>query len=222
MKSPHRGNGKGKLIEHIKDLLPDPQNARKHNPTNIGMIGDALQEVGAARSIVIDEKGMVLAGNGVLEAAEAVGITKLQVVDADGETIIAVRRSDLTAKQKKRLALFDNRTAELADWDGQVISDLLAEDEAILKGMFDADLLKKLIGGNGGPEDPGPQLDKAEELRIKWGVESGQLWKLGEHRLICGDCTDKAVVERVMGGEKAGMVMTSPPYWVGKEYEREK
>ena len=53
---------------------------------------------------------------------------------------------------------------------------------------------------------------KAEELREKWGVESGQLWKLGEHRLICGDCTDKAVVERVMQGEVAGLIFADPPY----------
>ena len=65
-------------------------------------------------------------------------------------------------------------------------------------------------------EDVEPQIDRAEELREKWGVESGQLWQLGEHRLICGDCTDKAVVERVMGGEKAAMCFTSPPYNAGK------
>jgi DNA modification methylase len=64
------------------------------------------------------------------------------------------------------------------------------------------------------PEDVEPQIDKAEELRVKWGVESGQLWQLGEHRLVCGDCTDRAVVERVMGGEKADLVFTDPPYGV--------
>jgi len=68
------------------------------------------------------------------------------------------------------------------------------------------------------PDDVEPQIDKAEELRVKWGVETGQLWQLGEHRLICGDCTDKAVVERVMGGEPAGMVFTDPPYNIGYDY----
>jgi DNA modification methylase len=62
------------------------------------------------------------------------------------------------------------------------------------------------------PEDAEPQIDRAEELREIWGVETGQLWQLGEHRLICGDCTDKAVVERVMQGERADMVFTDPPY----------
>jgi len=62
------------------------------------------------------------------------------------------------------------------------------------------------------PEDPGPEWDRAEELREIWGVALGQVWELGEHRLACGDCTDRAVVERVMRGEKAGLFATDPPY----------
>lgn len=134
-RNPKNGNGQGK-IEHIKDLLPDPHNARRHNPANIGMIGDALQEVGAARSIVIDEDGVILAGNGVIEAAAERGIHKVQVIDTDGETIIAVRRSGLTARQKKRLALFDNRTGEMSDFNQAEIDLLLADDAEILKGLL--------------------------------------------------------------------------------------
>jgi len=69
------------------------------------------------------------------------------------------------------------------------------------------------------PDDAEPQIDKAEELRVKWGVESGQLWQLGEHRLICGDCTDKNNTDRLMGENLANLCFTSPPYWVGKNYE---
>ncbi len=108
----------------IADLKPDPRNARRHSPRNIGMIEKALGEVGAARSIVIDEDGMVLAGNGVLEAATNAGIERVQVVDADGETIIAVRRRGLTPEQKTKLALYDNRTAELAGWEPVVLGDI--------------------------------------------------------------------------------------------------
>jgi len=116
-----------KAIESIADLTPDERNARKHNPRNIGMIMDSLQQVGAARSIVVDEDGKILAGHGVIEAAAEAGIERVQVVDADGETIIAVRRSGLTAEQKVKLALYDNRTAELAEWDAEVLSELGAE-----------------------------------------------------------------------------------------------
>ena len=75
---------------HLKDLAPDPRNARKHNPKNIGMISDSLRAVGAGRSIVIDEHNEILAGNGLCEAAAEAGITKVQVVDADGDTIMSV------------------------------------------------------------------------------------------------------------------------------------
>lgn len=102
---------------HIADLTTDPANRRKHNPRNLGMVVDALHRVGAARSIVIDEDGVVLAGNGTIEAAAEAGITRLQVVDADGETLVAVRRTGLTREQKRALALYDNRAAELAGWD---------------------------------------------------------------------------------------------------------
>lgn len=132
--------------EHIKDLKPDPENLRLHNPRNVGMIRDALGEVGAARSIVIDETNTVLAGNATLEAAGEAGITKLQVVDADGETIVAVRRTGLTARQKKRLAAFDNRTAELATWDTTNVADLLAADAKAFEGMFAEDEIAQLLG----------------------------------------------------------------------------
>src|SRR5687767_5061434 len=103
--------------DHVSDLVPDPNNRRKHNPRNIGMVVDALHQVGAARSIVIDEDNVILAGNGVTEAAAEAGITKVRVVEAAGDELIAVRRSGLTPEQKRALAIFDNRTAELAEWD---------------------------------------------------------------------------------------------------------
>src|SRR4026209_1099102 len=90
---------------HIKDLTPDPVTRRLHNPRNIGMVVDALHQVGAARSIVIDEDNVILAGNGVTEAAAEAGITKLRVIDAAGDELIAVRRSGLTDEQKRALAI---------------------------------------------------------------------------------------------------------------------
>lgn len=101
----------------LRDLTPDPQNRRAHNPRNVGMLVDALHKVGAARSIVIDEHGTVLAGNGVVEAAAEAGIERVQVVDVDGETLVAVRRSGLSDEQKRALAMYDNRTSELATWN---------------------------------------------------------------------------------------------------------
>jgi ParB-like chromosome segregation protein Spo0J len=102
---------------HIAALIPDPQNRRCHTARSIGLIVDALHQVGAARSIVIDEDNVVLAGNGTIEAAAEAGITNLLVVDADGSTLVAVRRTGLTDAQKRDLALYDNRATELSGWD---------------------------------------------------------------------------------------------------------
>src|SRR6266851_3590211 len=98
---------------HIKELRPDPENRRSHNPKNIGALVDALHRVGAARSIVIDEYDTVLAGNGVLEAAAEAGITKVRVVDADGQEVIAVRRRGPDGRPEARpchLGQSDGRT----------------------------------------------------------------------------------------------------------------
>jgi ParB-like chromosome segregation protein Spo0J len=131
--------------DHIKDLIEDPVNRRTHNERNVGMIVDALQAVGAARSIVIDEQNVVLAGNGVIDAAAQAGITKVQVVEADGDTIVAVQRRGLTGEQKRKLAMFDNRTNELSDWN----PDQLREDKDAgldLSPFFTEDELNKILG----------------------------------------------------------------------------
>jgi len=172
-----------------------------------------LQEVGAARSIVIDEDGNILAGNATIEAAAEAGIENLQIVDVDGETIVAVRRTGLTEEAKKRLAYFDNRTAELADWDADVI---LADLEAGVDfdGLFTELELEDFGWEPDVAEDAGAQMDKADELQEKWQVERGQVWQVGKHRVMCGDSTDADDVEKLMGGEKALLVVTDPPYGV--------
>jgi hypothetical protein len=128
---------------HIKDLSHDPKNARKHTPRNVGTIVSALHEVGAARSIVIDEDGVVLAGNATLDAAAEAGITRLRVIETDGQELVAVKRIGLTAEQKTRLALYDNRAAELAEWDDEVLKALAMEGQ--LSGMWNEDELAALL-----------------------------------------------------------------------------
>jgi hypothetical protein len=110
------------------------------------MLVDALGQVGAARSIVIDEDNVIRAGNGLVEAAAEAGITKLQIVEADGQTVIAVRRRNLTPEQKRALAMFDNRTGELAEWDGTQLADDRAHGLE-LSPFFDENELRKHLRG---------------------------------------------------------------------------
>lgn len=106
----------------ISSLKADPENRRAHPTRNKAMLLTSLQEVRAARSIVIDENDVVIAGNGIVDKAADAGITRVQIVDTDGETLVAVRRRNLTAEQKRRLAMFDNRTAELAEWNPEQLA----------------------------------------------------------------------------------------------------
>ncbi len=206
-------------ITHLGDLRPDPANRRRHTPRNIGAIVDSLHEVGAARSIVIDEDGVILAGNGVADAAAEAGIERVQVVDADGETIIAVRRTGLTDAQKRRLALFDNRAAELAEWD---TDRLLADLNAGLNfdGLWDKSELDALLAGVMQTSGLVPGVDPdTVPPSAPARCQRGEVWELGNHRLMCGDSTCAEDVARLMGGERAALVCSDPPYNIGCEYD---
>ena len=129
-----------KPVTHIKHLNPDKRNYRRHTPKNVGLITDALHAVGAARSIVIDEHNNILAGNATIEAAAEAGITKVRVVKATGHEIIAVQRSGLTAKQKKELAVYDNKAAEEADgWEAGLLAEDFDVDELLKMGFESGD-----------------------------------------------------------------------------------
>ena len=131
-------------MKHIGDLTPDPRNARKHGERNIGQIERSLEAYGAARSIVVDETGRILAGNGLVEAAANVGIEAVRTVESNGNEIIAVVRRGLTEEQKLGLAIADNRTAELADWNTDVLKEL--GEEIDLTKFWSADELAALLG----------------------------------------------------------------------------
>jgi ParB-like chromosome segregation protein Spo0J len=150
------------MTDSLDTLQPDPRNARNHSRENLDLITGSLREVGAARSIVIDEDNVILAGNATVKAAKAAGLTNIRVVEADGETVIAVRRSGLTPEQKRRLALFDNRTSELASWDSDALRALAQDTD--LSGIFGEDDLTALLAD--APDVSFPEYDEsaAEEV----------------------------------------------------------
>lgn len=202
-------------MDNIRDLTPDPRNRRKHNPRNVGMLVESLQAVGAARSIVIDEDGTVLAGNATLDAATQAGITNLQVVDVDGQTVVAVRRSGLSDAQKRALALYDNRVAELAEWNVEQLK-LDAVAGLDLQPFWTEAERIKLLGTNARPGRTDP--DAVPDSRAT-SIKTGDCFALGAHRLLCGDATNADDITGVLGGERAALCLTDPPYGIGEAYQ---
>ncbi len=203
-------------VRPLDALTPDPRNARKHGERNLAQIEGALREVGAARSIVVDEDGVVLAGNATLQAAMQAGLARVRIVEADGTELVAVCRSGLTPEQKRRLALFDNRAAELAEWDTDVLASLA--DDTDFSGLWDDHELADLLAAvDATPTDLLVDPDAVPDPPAEPVTQPGDVWTLGRHRLLCGDATSGEDVARLMGGDLAALVFTDPPYGVAYE-----
>jgi len=203
-------------VASINDLKSDHKNARRRTDRSSDLIKESLQRYGAARSIVIDEDNRILAGNGTIDGAKAAGIRRVRIIESEGDEVIAVRRSGLSEEQKVGLALADNRTSDLSEWDLEMLHRLSEEHE--LDPWFNQDDLDELLNvvevdpveGN---TDPDAVPDAPEEPITKLG----DLWILGNHRLLCGDSTNPQHVEKLMDGKRADMVFTDPPYGVSYE-----
>jgi site-specific DNA-methyltransferase (adenine-specific) len=200
-------------VTSIKDLKSDHKNARKRTDRSAALIAESLKRYGAARSIVIDEDGRILAGNGTIEGAKAAGIQNIRVIETDGTEIIAVKRTGLSEDEKIGLALADNRTSDLSDWDKDMLQQLSEEHD--IAPWFDADDLAEILGTvEELPAEGLTDADDVPEAPEEPITKPGDLWMLGDHRLLCGDSTSMTEVERLMDGKKADMVFTDPPYGV--------
>lgn len=182
-------------LVNIDDLDLDSRNARKHDAKNLKAIADSLEQFGQRKPIVVWGR-TVVAGNGTLVAARTLGWTEIQIVRVP---------DDWSSDQVKAYALADNRSAELAVWDEQVLASQLLE---LQQAEFDIELL--------GFELPVDEVQDVVEDEIPEQVEPksklGDIWKLGRHRLMCGDATDTATVQKLMAGNEAALVFTDPPY----------
>jgi len=202
----------------LSELKPDKKNARKHNPRNISMLTDAIQEIGVSRSGVIDEDGNILAGNGTFEALSEAGIRKVRVVDVDGEEWVVVRRTGLTNAEKTKLSLYDNRTAELAEWDPGILKEIYKEDHEIFKGLFYDDELDSYLDDGNKDVTELEGEDDVLEIPEEPITQIGDIYQIGEHRILCGDATKAEDVEKLMNGQKAEFCFTSPPYLNLRDY----
>ena len=194
-----------RLSMSIADLTPDPANARKHGPRNLDAIKASLAAFGHRKPIVVQAEGMIVrAGNGTLEAAKALG----------WETIAAVVLDDDNATASQ-FAIADNRTAELAEWDDKTLASLLDGMDEPTRDMLAFDD-KELAGLMRGLEPDEIVEDEAPEPPADPITQPGDLWTLGQHRLLCGDSTKREDVDGLMAGRKADLCFTSPPYALGQ------
>jgi len=184
----------------IESIQFDPANARRHGEKNLAAIKSSLARFGQQKPIVVDANGVCRAGNGTLAAAKALGWKEIAIV-----------RSPLSGSEATAYAIADNRSSELAEWDDDVLSQTLAalqiedEDLALATG-FDAKEIDALLAPDEVTEDEVP------EAPVEPITKPGDLWILGDHRLLCGDSTKADDVERLMAGAKADLMLTDPPY----------
>jgi len=185
----------------LADLSLDPSNVRKHSRRNLDAIKASLRKFGQQKPIVVDAKGIVLAGNGTLTAAKELGWTEIQIV-----------RTELAGVEATAFAIADNRTAELAEWDedglANVLQSLKVEDADLLAATgYDAAEVDKMskaeVTEDEVPEPPDEPITKA-----------GDLWILGDHRVMCGDSTKEEDINRLANGKAFSLVMMDPPYGI--------
>ena len=188
-------------------LLPYGRNARTHSEAQVGQIAASIKEFGFTNPILAGADGVIVAGHGRLAAAQHLGLESVPVIVLD----------HLSATQRRALVLADNRIAANAGWDEELLKLEIAElDEADfnldLMGFGDEEL-ERLLNGDG--DTTGLTEDDAvPDVPADPVSKTGDVWVLGQHRLLCGDSTVLSDVERLMNGQLADMAFTDPPYTV--------
>lgn len=195
----------------VSELVPYARNARTHSDAQVRQIAASIEEWGWTNPILVDEKSGIIAGHGRVMAADKLGLKDVPVMVAAG----------WTEAQKKAYILADNQLALNAGWDTEMLSlelkdlsdldfdlDLMGFGEDFLAGM--------LIDGTEGLTDPDEIPEVPEEPKAKLG----DVYKLGKHRLVCGDSTDADTVAKCLNGVEPHLMVTDPPY--GVEYDATK
>ena len=191
----------------IDRLIPYINNARTHSPEQIKKLRASLREFGFVNPVIIDREYNVIAGHGRIMAAKEEGITEVPCVYAD----------HLTEAQKKAYILADNRMALDAGWDEEMLRveiEALQEMDydTLLTGFDEKELAALFKDDNNGAEDD--DFDLSAALEKASFVELGDIWTVGRHRLMCGDATKQEDVQMLMGGKRANLIVTDPPYGV--------
>lgn len=194
----------------VEEIVPNPRNPNKHPKRQIELLAKIISHTGWRAPVVVSTRsGFIVKGHGRYEAAKLLRCA-VPIDDQDYENE-AQEWADMIA---------DNRLAELAEIDDAELSALIKELDGKIDlelAGFDTDALKDLGVIEEGAVDAEAQIDKAAELQKKWKTARGQVWEMGDHRLMCGDSTSVEAVGLLTANEKADIVFTSPPYGVGAD-----
>jgi len=192
----------------IASLISNPRNARTHSARQVRQIADSIRAFGFLNPILIDDAGIVVAGHGRLAAAKLLGMERVPTVAASG----------LSEAERRAYALADNRLAEKSGWDRERLAAELGE-LAILLPPLELDLtatgfepadIDVVLADRGTPR-PDP-IDAVPAVPRVATARRGDLWQLGDHRLLCGDARSETDFDRLMGGARARLTFTDPPY----------
>lgn len=191
------------------EIKPDAHNYRLHDERNLKLIKKSLKECGFGRSIVADADGEIIAGNATYQMLKELGLP-IQVIPTDGKTGIILQRTDLKTQDKarKKLAAIDNSASDLSTFNYPELLADFTKDELPEIGIDEIPVIEE-------EKTEVTEVDVPEEVETR--CKRGDIWQLGEHRLMCGDSTVITDVEKLMNGEKADMVFTDPPYLMGFE-----
>ena len=187
----------------LSDLKPWERNPRQIEGDQAARLLESFDAFGQVIPISVGPEGQVYNGHQRLSVLQAEH-------GPDYELDVRVSSRRLSQKERERLTVFLHK-GTTGDWDWDMLANEFEFEDLVDWGFDEGEL----IGFEQEPKEaPEPKIDEAEALLEKWGVESGQLWQLGDHRVICGDCTDKAVVDRLMEGEKAQLAWFDPPFGI--------
>ena len=209
-----------KVID-IKELKFDEHNFNRHNDEGMSLLEKSIKENGLGRSILLDKDNNIVGGNGVTEKAIELGKTKVRIIETDGTELIAVKRTDLTldSEQGRKMALADNSVAHAnLEWNEEELQK--AQDEW---GLVPEEWGVEMPDFGLPDEQDVKSTVKEDNFEIEDNIEKkvnvGDIWQLGNHRLMCGDSTNADNVAKLMNGQRADIAFTSPPYNAGKSAE---
>jgi site-specific DNA-methyltransferase (adenine-specific) len=186
------------IIILITEIKPYKNNPRI-NDGAVDAVAASIKEFGFRVPIIVDADNVIVAGHTRLKAAQKLGLSEVPVIVAD----------DLTPEQVRAFRLADNKVGEIAEWDFEKLEEEL-KSLNIDMSQFGFDIAEDVSGGEVIEDDF--DVDKAIEEIDEPTTKRGDIWTLGDHRLMCGDCRNKNEVAKLMQGNFADMVVTDPPY----------